>query len=236
MLDAIREITERLQTAPRTRVVAFGSSNTERRIEGLHWFDWLELGIKQTYGRVHTFINTGLGGDTSRGLLQRFETDVALYAPHVVFVTIGGNDAAPESGIDEPDYRRNLITLVDQIRALEATPVLQTYYAADIANLGAQHGARFLRYMAVVREIAATAGVPLIDHHRRWEPVRVRYPTLYRSLMRDALHVNPLGNMVIGLDLIRAFGASLDPDQSAFCTRGIWYQTVMDQLAAENDL
>ncbi len=98
---SISAIIERLQTEPRTRFVAFGSSNTERRIHGLHWFDWLELGIAQTYGRVHTFVNTGVGGDTTYGLLARFDEDVARYAPHVVFVTIGGNDSKPDSGIDE---------------------------------------------------------------------------------------------------------------------------------------
>ena len=43
----------RFTTEPRTRIVAFGSSNTDRRITGMHWLDWLDLGIKQTFGRVH---------------------------------------------------------------------------------------------------------------------------------------------------------------------------------------
>ncbi len=41
-LAALRQ---RLATEGRTRIVAFGSSNTDRRIAGLHWFDWLDLGI-----------------------------------------------------------------------------------------------------------------------------------------------------------------------------------------------
>jgi len=102
-LDTIRQ---HLQTETRTRIVAFGSSNTDRRICGLHWFDWLDLGIKHTHGRVHHFINTGIGGDTTRGLLARYE-------PHAVFVTIGGNDSNPNAGIDAATYRANLLTLCE---------------------------------------------------------------------------------------------------------------------------
>ena len=137
-------ILQRFAAEQRTRIVAFGSSNTERRIHGLHWFDWLDLGIKQTYGRVHHCINAGLGGDTSRGLLQRFDEDVALYQPHVVFITIGGNDAKPDSGIDAVEFRRNLRQLQSRIRFLDAAVVFQTYYSADVVGLGPEHGSRFL--------------------------------------------------------------------------------------------
>ena len=86
-MDVIETILKRLEAGVKTRFVVFGSSNTERCIHGLHWFDWLDLGLKQTYGRVHHCINAGLGGDTTEGLLVRFDEDVALYQPHVVFVT-----------------------------------------------------------------------------------------------------------------------------------------------------
>ena len=97
----------------------------------MDWFDWLDLGLKQTYGRVHHFINAGLGGDTTQGLLARFEVDVALYKPHIVFVTIGGNDAKPDSGIDANIYEDSLQKLIALICEIGALPILQTYYAAD---------------------------------------------------------------------------------------------------------
>ena len=226
-LDTIRQ---HLQTEPRTRVVAFGSSNTDRRIHGLHWFDWLDLGIKHTHGRVHHFINTGIGGDTTRGLLARFDEDVARYEPHAVFVTTGGNDSNPDVGIDAATYRANLLSLCERIRALAAVPILQTYYAADIENLGPVQGPRFLEYVLIVRDVAAETNTPLVDHHRRWEPLRLQHSELYQALMLDALHVNALGNMVIGMDLVRAFGVRLDAVTRAYCVQGRWYQTVLDLL------
>lgn len=236
MQDKIDSIIYRLALGFKTRFVAFGSSNTERRIHGLHWFDWLDLGLKQTYGRVHHCINAGLGGDTSQGLLKRFEEDVVLYQPHVVLVTIGGNDANPESGINASTYQANLQYLVALIRDLGAVPVLQTYYAADIHNLGQQHGDQFLQFMEIVRATALGTQTPLVDHHRRWEPLRLKHPDLYHQLMIDALHVNALGNMVLGLDLIRTFKAKLEQSQLDYCGEGIRYQRLLDKYSLTGEL
>lgn len=225
------DIRHRLETEPRTRLVAFGSSNTDRRIHGLHWFDWLDLGIKQTFGRVHHCINAGVGGDTTRELLARFDEDVARYAPHAVFVTIGGNDASPDRDLDAATYRANLLVLCEMIGGLGAVPILQTYYAADLAGLGPVHGPRFQANMQIIREVAAEAGVPLIDHHRRWEPLRCHHRALYRALMLDALHVNPLGNMLMGVDLLRVFDLRLDPATEAHATPARAYQALLDRLA-----
>ena len=229
-LDAILA---RLRSEPHTRIVAFGSSNTERRIPGLHWFDWLDLGLKHTYGRVFHCINAGLGGDTVRGLLGRFERDVALYQPHVVLVTIGGNDSNPANGIDEAEYSAGLRVLADRIGGLGARTIFQTYYAADIVALGPEHGPAFLRFMEIVRQVAADTGAALIDHHRRWERLRLRHFQRYQALMIDALHVNALGNMLLGLDLMRAFEAM--PEETAlWCTEGLEYQRLLDQLEADD--
>jgi lysophospholipase L1-like esterase len=232
MSETLDAILARLRSEPHTRFVAFGSSNTERRIPGLHWFDWLELGIKYTYGRVFHCINAGLGGDTVRGLLGRFERDVALYQPHVVFVTIGGNDSNPDNGIEEAEYDASLRALADRIDDMGAQAIFQTYYAADVVALGPQHGPAFLRFMEVVRQVAEETGAALIDHHRRWERLRLHQFERYQTLMIDALHVNALGNMLLGLDLMRAFEAM--PEEIALdCAEGLEYQRLLDQLEAD---
>ena len=33
------------------RVVAFGASNTQRYMPGMHWFDCVEMGFKNRFGR-----------------------------------------------------------------------------------------------------------------------------------------------------------------------------------------
>jgi acyl-CoA thioesterase-1 len=232
LLEDINDLQVRFQKGQRTRIVAFGSSNTDRRIHGLHWFDWCDLGIKQTYGRVAHSINAGTGGDTTRDLLRRWDEDVALYQPHAVFITIGGNDANPEKDLGADEYRANLHTLVRRVRALGAVPILQTYYAADLAGLGELYASNFQRNMRIIREVAGAEGCELVDHHARWEPVRLQYPHVFAGLMIDALHINSLGNAIMGLDLIRRFGVHLDPDQHAFTAAARGIQALMDELTS----
>ncbi|OQA81797.1 MAG: hypothetical protein BWY31_03669 [Lentisphaerae bacterium ADurb.Bin242] len=52
----------------------------------------------------------------------------------------------------------------------------------------------------------------LNDNYSRWDKLRLKNPQLYRLLMRDSLHVNPDGNCVIELDLIRKFGLLLNDE------------------------
>jgi hypothetical protein len=87
--------------------------------------------------------------------------------------------------------------------------------------------------MDIVRQVAAETASTLIDHHRRWERLRLRHFEHYQKLMIDALHVNELGNMLLGLDLMRAFEAV--PEETAlYCAEGLEYQRLLDQLEAED--
>jgi lysophospholipase L1-like esterase len=230
------QITDRLASEPMTRIVALGSSNTELAYhsEGGHnWFGWLEVGIRDHYGRVHQMVNAGVSGETSRDLLSRFERDVALYCPHVVIVTVGGNDCNPESGISLDQFRSNLTALVRAVREIgNCEPILQTYYSFDIANMPEEpdRAALFPQYMSAVREVAADGSAIVIDHLVRWERLRTRRPDAYRTLMRDAMHLNPLGNMVLGLDVLRHFGVQVSGETAQHCRQGIEVQHLLDEL------
>ncbi|MBN1459075.1 MAG: SGNH/GDSL hydrolase family protein, partial [Armatimonadetes bacterium] len=120
-----------------TRVVALGSSNTELAYhsEGRHnWFGWLEVGLRDRFGRVHHAINAGVSGETSRDMLGRFDRDVAHYRPHVVIITTGGNDCDPVHDLSRNEFEVNLRELVARCRALaDCEVILQTYYAIDVA-------------------------------------------------------------------------------------------------------
>ena len=227
-LDAILKRFLKLQ---RTRIVAFGSSNTEARNAcRFNWVDWLDAGIAQYYGRVHTTINTGISGDTTRGLLARFDDDVALYAPHLVVITIGGNDSNPENGINDDEFADNLRLLNRKVRALDGCPLFQTYYSCDLERMEPQYAENFQRYMQIIRDVACETGTDLADHHRRWERLRRVRLDDYRALMADPMHVRPLGNMLMGLDLLRTFRVKLGPELTETCAEGLRLQSMLDEL------
>src|SRR4051812_11983573 len=110
----------RLKAGSFTRVVAFGSSNTERRIAGMHWFDCLELACRNTYGPITSFINSGRGGDSTIDLLNRMERDCLNHQPHLAFITVGGNDSNPKKNISLATYRDNLRQIVRRLQAQDA--------------------------------------------------------------------------------------------------------------------
>ena len=52
-----------------------------------------------------------------------------------------------------------------------------------------------------VIQVASENGVILVDHHRRWEPLRVLTTSQnFQRMMIDPLHINAPGNMVMGVD------------------------------------
>ena len=232
----MERIIRRLEAEPMTRIVALGSSNTELAYhsEGCHnWFGWLEVGLRDRFGRVHHAINAGVSGETSRDMLARFDRDVAHYRPHLVIITTGGNDCSPENDLPRNEFEGNLRALVARCRALsDCLVILQTYYAFDVAAMGdePERARRFPEYMDSVREVSCTDEAILLDHLVRWERLRLQDYATYAGLMRDAMHLNPWGNMVMGLDALRQFGAAVTGETAERCAKGVAVQAVLDQL------
>lgn len=209
-MEIFTDIQQRLRQESWTRLVALGSSNTERYMPAVHWLDVLETGIRGAYGRRHHCINSGISGETTRQALARFDRDVTLFQPAIVIVTLGGNDSNPDRQLPPAAFTDNLNELLDRILAIDAIPVLQTYYAFDLPALSAAHGEHFLHYMQLIRDVAATRQIHLCDHLRRWEALRQHDPHTYRyKLMLNPAHPNENGYLLMGLDLGRHFGLDL---------------------------
>lgn len=202
-------LADRAKAEQYTRVVAFGSSNTERRQPGMHWFDVFEHAYKATHGRVFTCITAGHGGDTTAQLLARMERDCLDYRPDIVIITVGGNDANSQKNVSLEQYSGNMMLIVEKLKAIDCQPVLQTYYAPDRANLPAEYMDNFAHYMEAIRIIGKLTRTPVIDHLKRWEQLRDCHYPVFRALMRDPMHLNEAGNLLFGHDLIRAFGLQL---------------------------
>ncbi len=228
MSDSFRFLT-RLKAGEFVRAVALGSSNTERRLPGMHWFDCFELVCRRTLGRSIACINSGIGGDTTLGVLERLERDCLGYHPDLVILTLGGNDSNPTRGIASEQYRDALSEIIGRIQTQGGEVVLQTYYSFDLERFDPVHGRQFLALMEIVREVAQERGCSLLDHLRRWEPLRARHPELYRELMADAAHVNEAGNLLLGMELLRHFGLPL-PEEPHFREARGW-QALLDRLA-----
>ncbi len=230
-MASVEAVFEKMRQGTVQRILAFGSSNTEHFLSGMHWFDCFEIGIKQTIGRMHRCINTGIGGHTSTQLLERYEVDAAFYQPHLVIITIGGNDSAQANVITPAKFSENLLELHRRFSEIGCAVIFQTYYAFNPETIGRPLES-FFEYMQIVRDIAAKTGSELMDHLARWEPFRKQNGELYLTMMNDSCHVNDLGNRVMGLDLTRKFGLQLGTDRPEFWTDAREIQKIMDEAVS----
>jgi lysophospholipase L1-like esterase len=189
------------------RIVAFGSSNTELfwHSAGRHnWVDWLNINIREHIGRHVLVINQGICGDTTEDLLNRLERDVLSLSPRIAIVTIGGNDSSRSFSYDY--FYGNLKEICRCISDKGILPVLQTYYCPLYEDYPETFRPVFESFAAANRKLAAELDIPLVDNYSFFEPLYSADRTLYRRLMRDGLHVNYIGNYIMGTIASRAFG------------------------------
>jgi len=132
-------------------------------------------------------------------LLARIDRDVVSYRPSAVIVTIGGNDA--NLGVPPAVYAGQIREICGILRANGAVPILQTYYCPLYHEAGDGYVAAFEANMQAKRDVADELGLVLIDQYRRFEPMYRRYPDEYAKLMRDWLHLNHLGNLLMAQNI-----------------------------------
>jgi lysophospholipase L1-like esterase len=103
------------------RVVFLGDSITV-----LHtWTRLVEVAIRLRHPSWSvTFVNAGVGGNTVRDALERLDVDVLAHRPTVVFVNFGMNDASYPDGSADGAFERNMITLLDRLKAAKVRQVV----------------------------------------------------------------------------------------------------------------
>ncbi|KKM21277.1 hypothetical protein LCGC14_1637060 [marine sediment metagenome] len=187
------------------RVVAFGSSNTELHWHSLghfNWFSWLSSAMREWIGRHITTINSGIGGETSKDLLKRIDRDVLSFTPDLVIITIGGNDTW--KGLTIQEYQDFLSQTIEKIKDIKALPVLQTYYCLLYHQMDKDFQ-RFPQIVEVNRKLSKEMEIPLIDQYKHFAPFYENDPENYTKIMLDGLHVNPIGNAIMGILASRFF-------------------------------
>ena len=98
-------------------------------------------------------------------------------------------------------------TIGQKIEALNAIPVLQTYYKMDLEAMEPERARGFVRNMEIVREVAHDHSWHLVDQYAVFEKLP---PDVHRyKLMINSMHTNEEGNLLMGIELLRHF--DVDP-------------------------
>jgi acyl-CoA thioesterase-1 len=123
-------------------------------------------------------INSGIPGDTTARALQRLERDVLLKSPHMVLITLGGNDM--KNGVDKKIALKNLREIVETIQAKEALVVI-----GGVKLLFWDRG-----YQEEYEKLAEETGALLI-------PNVLKGLIGHDDLMHDTIHPNAAGYKIM---------------------------------------
>lgn len=179
-------------------IVTFGDSLTKLGTASgtMHYSDYL---ASDAYLGV-PIINAGVGGDSTRHGMARFETDVLSKNPELVIICFGMNDQAALTASYTPNvpietYRYNLSYFVEKLHAigsdvvfLTPNPVLvgEGYYTPGGYGLDYSYG--FLDdFCNVMREVAIEYNCTLVDINYECE-----FEDLY-DFISDGIHQTTYG-------------------------------------------
>ena len=217
---------KRLATMDNTcTIVGFGDSITlcSRQPEGSKWLQLLEARLNAASpGTRFKAINSGVGGNSAREAMARFERDVAAHCPDIVLLQFGGNNSkrlVPEQMVGLDEFRQHLARFragmaeIGEPTVLVITfpPVIDPWHATamnyplEMYRKWGGTDAFVEVYRAETRAFARKHGYPLLDLSVE---LRQRAPgDPGRFILPDGVHLTDAGNRVLAdlaFTLIRA--------------------------------
>ena len=171
-----------------------------------HYVQHVEERVRWEMLRKWDFvINTGVSAERSDHILGDFDNRVARFAPAIVSLMIGTNDA-----VNGPDgrevFRDNVSQLVDGIRDTGAIPLLATFN--PVSSAGDPARTDLPQYAQLVRDVAKEHETILIDHFAQWTSLD---PDVTDAWHGDAIHPNEIGHLVMARKTLDVLGIA-DPD------------------------
>ena len=155
-------------------------------------------------------VNTGVSGDTTRNLLERWDTDVLAYKPDYVSIMIGVNDVwrifdCPKNkAIHVPleEYEQNLRALLKM-----TLPVVKGVFLLSpfFLELNKQDALRKLldEYGAAMKRVAEEFRVPFVDVQAAFDEHLSHFPHS-AHMAWDRVHPNHVGHLLIAQTFLSA--------------------------------
>jgi lysophospholipase L1-like esterase len=209
--------TARLDAGNPLSIVAIGSSSTAgagASHPGASYPARLQDELKRRFpDSPITVVNRGVGGETARRMIARFESDVIALKPHLVIWQIGTNSALRDR--DPIQFQREIAEGVRNLRQSGADVILMAPQFAPRFN----HMPNRMAFVQAVNDVAIETGVVLFPRHaimKHWiESGRFDFKTM---LSPDGLHLNDLSYDCIAqllAEQIESIVRPRDPARSA---------------------
>jgi lysophospholipase L1-like esterase len=189
-----------------------------------NWVGYLAEALWATYGdSLVTLINSSRCGNRFAAELPRVRQSALRFAPDLVIVGLGLNDAQKEPFDLEAcaGQARELLAAIQgsgaEVLLRTFNPVVHGYWQPRPADAAPGEAydpdGRFARWAARLVALGGEMGCPVVDHFSLWKQHRVphrhnaAHPQGLRMRMGpDILHPGPVGHLAFFRDLAPAFG------------------------------
>ena len=164
--------------------------------------------LRRQYANLELqFINRGVGGDTTRNMLERFDRDILAHKPDWVSIAIGVNDVwrffdpAPNEAVltdeFETNYRKLLEPLQDKAGLILVSPFLIEPDRGDPFRVQIDH------YGAAVKSLAPEFGALFVPFQEAFDASSLE-PSAFSG---DRVHPNETGSELMSQTFLRAIDA-----------------------------
>ena len=167
------------QTADENRVVFMGNSITE--------------GWTASFFENQSYINRGIGGQTTAQMVLRFRQDVIQLNPKMVLILAGTNDIAGNTGpMTLEQIRDNIASMVELAEANGICPVICSVLPAyDYPwKPGLHPNIKIPKLNELLKQLATTKGVFYLDYFKEMVDDRNGLPA---KLTYDEVHLTEEG-------------------------------------------
>ena len=197
-LASLEPITARLASGQPVIIATFGDSitwpcyHTDYR---QNYITFTVDALRKAYPQANVkIVHAGNMGSTGRGLTDgRFDKQVLVHKPDVVFLMFGMNDCGGgAAGLQA--YDENLTTLCRKTREAAAVPIVATQNEIIYSGSGGRQALPL--YMARAIEVARREKVPAVDCYALWKPLATDPPRLAARL-NDYFHPNHAGHRLM---------------------------------------
>lgn len=174
------------------RIVFLGDSITD----GHTYLLLIQQSLAGCTSARFSLFNAGVGGDTARDMLARFDRDVAPHRPTMVGISAGVNDrVGPEQ------FESDLLAILESIAQISSEPILMTTSIASARDL--EHAHRLESYNQRIRAVARGQGIRLAEVHAR---MREASAAGIEQLTDDGVHPGFEGHRSIARAVLDALG------------------------------
>ncbi len=155
--------------------------------------------------------NSGISGNTSRNLLQRYERDVINLNPDWVSICIGINDvwrqfdtpAIPEYAVDTDEYKENIEKMIVSVKDNVKGIFILTPYIME-PNREDMMRKRMDKYVAICKELSEKYGCVLVDFQDMYERyLKIRHAS---CIAWDRIHPNQMGATLMAREFLSHCG------------------------------